>query len=270
MADTIKLTFDLGGTNTRIAIIDNGSIGRMDKFLTPADSEAGIAALIESAQKLASGKTITGICGDVSGITKDNVIYHLPNLPRWDKAPLARRLQQAFNTPVTIFNDVELIGLGEYLYGAGKGEANMFYLTVSTGVGGALIRNGEIDRGEYNMEVGHQIIDGGRELEELISGTAVEKKYGIHPGELTDEKALEELADTLATGLYNVALHLSPECVVLGGAMIVGRNPIPIKRTEETLKKMIGKYYPSAPRIKKATLGDQGGLYGGMGCLARD
>jgi len=269
MTDTIKLTFDLGGTNTRVAEVDHGSLGTANKFLTPEDPEEGIAALIESAKKLANGRAVTGICGDVSGITKENTIYHLPNLLRWDKAPLAERLREAFNAPVTIFNDVELVGLGEYLYGAGKGEGSMVYLSVSTGVGGALIKNGEIERGEYNMEVGHQIIDGGRELEELISGTAVEKKYGIHPSALTDKKALNELADTLATGLYNITLHLSPRCIVLGGAMIAGKNPIPIERTEETLKSMVAKYYPSAPRIKKAMLGDQGGLYGGMGCLER-
>jgi len=110
---------------------------------------------------------------------------------------------------------------------------------------------------------------GDADLESLVSGTAVRKKYGIEPKDLGSLDIRNGLADTLAEGLRQVIARWAPETIVLGGSMIVGINPIPLARVEETLSTLL-KGGSTVPRIKMAELGDNGGLWGGIALLKRD
>jgi glucokinase len=112
------------------------------------------------------------------------VIYSPPNLPGWDNVPLRDVLQQQFNRPTIIENDAHTAGLGEYMFGAGRGSKYMVYLTVSTGIGGGIIIDGKIVEGANGTagELGHMTIDWHGErctcgnigcLEYLASGTAI-------------------------------------------------------------------------------------------------
>jgi len=264
------IVFDIGGTKTRIARVADGALADIGSFRTEEEPEAGLEALIKAVRGLVNSSLSIALAGDTSGIIEDGIVVHSPHLPHWDGFPLQKRLTEAIGAPVKVFNDAELVALGEYVHGAGEGTGGMLYVTVSTGVGGAYIEHGAICRGRYNAEFGHQIVDGGKELEALISGTAVHERYGIHPKDLSDERILGALADTLAMGLYNSTLHFSPSLIVLGGSMIVGQNAIPLARVEEALTNLLKKYYPTAPRIKKAALGDLGGLWGGMAYLEKN
>lgn len=260
-----NIVFDIGGMRTRVARVVGEELEETYIFDTPKNPKEGLPLLVDSIRKVAGDCEIDELCGDMSGIVKNGIIYISPNLPEWNGTHIVRELQKAFDgAPTRLFNDAELVALGEYFYGAGKDESNIAFMTVSTGVGAVHVLNGAVDRGQYNAEIGHSIIDDGLELEELISGTAVAKKFGIHPKDLSDKNELEKLADYLALGLYNLTLFWSPKVIVLGGSMITGNNPIPLKRTQETLTTLVSKYYPDTPEIRKATLGDQGGLYGGV------
>jgi predicted NBD/HSP70 family sugar kinase len=182
-------------------------------------------------------------------------------LASWNNVPIRNTLEKEFNVPVAMAHDAGAIGLAEFFEGAGRGATICAYITVSTGVGGDRITQGSIDVSTYNPEIGSQLVNG-EKWEQLISGTAVKKKYGIEPWELDSIDERNALADILAQGLYNTCLHWSPDTIVLGGSMIVGKNPIPIDRVQETLVKML-TMYPKAPVIKMAQLGDNGGLVGG-------
>lgn len=265
----MNIVFDLGGTNLRVAeSLEDGSIGDVRKIKTPQDPQECVAALIRMAQEIAKDTRIFTIVGGVAGVVKDGVVVWEPNLPGgWADIPLGSLLKDALQGTPILFNDTALVGLGEAHRGAGRGSQIMAYVTVSTGVGGARIVHGNIDEATYGFEIGHQIVNG-RELEQLISGTAVKKNYGIDPWELDDLDARNDLADILATGLYNSVLHWSPDTIVLGGSMIVGKNPIPVSRVSQTLKKLL-VMYPQAPLIKMAELKDEGGLYGASTYIQR-
>jgi predicted NBD/HSP70 family sugar kinase len=164
------------------------------------------------------------------------------------------------------------VALGEAHFGAGQGDAIMAYLTVSTGVGGARIVDGHIDRSTFGFEPGHQFLDVDRtpwpdlvngEAGELISGTATERRFGMKPYKVTDPAVWEELARLTAYMLANTIMHWSPNTVVLGGSMIVGDPAIPIDRIEHYLSEVL-TIFPERPLVKKATLGACGGLYGAM------
>ena len=101
------------------------------------------------------------------------------------------------------------------------------------------------------------------DLEKYISGRGVEQRFGKSAEEIDDPKVWEELAEWFAVGLNNTIVHWSPDVLVLGGSMIIKDVGIPVGRVEYHLKNIV-KIFPELPDIKKAELGDVGGLYGGL------
>ena len=111
----------------------------------------------------------------------------------------------------------------------------------------------------------HGITIGGVALEDLVSGTAVRKKFGVHPKDLSSLPEREKLADTLAEGLRLTLLRWPTGLFVIGGSMIVGQNPIPLDRVRAALAASLQDH--NVPEIKMAELGDNGGLWGGIALL---
>ena len=262
--------FDLGGTNVRIGVSRDGSnVDASHTVPTPPKFEDGVGTIEHAAKEMLRGAAASAVVGGV-GWTLDPAHASIfkstkANFLGWNGKPLREELTKRFSAPVRLENDVSLVGLGEAHVGGGKGSAILAYVTVSTGVNGVRIVDGRIDRATYGFETGKQIISEGR-LEELVSGAAVQKKFGIHPKELDSLDERNKLADLLAEGLYNTCLHWSPDRIVLGGSMIIGANPIPIPRTRETLARLL-TIYPEVPEIRMAALGDEGGLQGARICV---
>ena len=124
--------------------------------------------------------------------------------------------------------------------------------------------NKEIDEHAYGFEPGNELIDMEHSLEDLVSGSSVEDRFGKKPYEIPQEDHLwDELAEKLAFGLHNSIVHWSPDSIVLGGSMIVGDPAISVVDIEKHLKD-ISKVYPTLPKVRKATLGAVGGLHGAL------
>ena len=254
---------DIGGTNMRVATASADSLGEIKKVPTPKNPSEGIATFVALARECARGEKITALAGCVAGnVSDEGVISDAHNLRAWEGTNIVQELSGALGVPVRIVNDAALAGLGEAYAGAGRGTSALVYITVSTGVGGGWIVDGKIAAAGSvaNIKVGE--ID----LEDLVSGTAVTKKFGIHPKDLDSLEERNKLAEALAEGLRVVTLRWSPETIVLGGSMILGKNPIPISRVQESLNKLLPQY-PKPPLIKMAELGDNGGLWGGIALL---
>ncbi|MFO0718887.1 MAG: ROK family protein [Candidatus Paceibacterota bacterium] len=272
------LLFDIGGTNTRVAFSKDGKdIGEPVVFPTPQDFEEAMKAMKKALVDLGVAVGSFKIaCGGVPGVF-DKVAGSLtfsPNLPDWVGKALREKLFQSFGVPVHIENDASLVGLGEAHYGAGKGFSIVEYITVSTGVGGARIVDGKIDEKSVGFEPGQEVMTFGAEnvgtssgekttFENAVSGTALEKRFGKKPKEVTDPQVWEELAEKLAFGLHNTIVLWSPDVLVLGGSMIVGDPAISVERTDFYLQKML-KIFPKPPILKKAELGALGGLWGAL------
>jgi glucokinase len=274
------ILFDIGGTNMRLAAShDKKTFGEPIIIPTPKDFEDGIRVFNDLARKLAEGKPIKGAAGGVSAsLSRDRrILLDAPHHYGWNGKPLADALERAIGAPVYLENDAAVVGLGEAAAGAGRGERIVAYITISTGVGGARIVDGKIDVSAMGFEPGHQIIDaggalrensvGGRgvDLEGLISGTALTERYGKKPYELTDEKFWDEMARLTAYGINNTIVHWSPDVVVLGGSMMK-KIGIPVDRVEAYLRGIL-HIFPELPKIKKAELGDIGGLHGALAFL---
>jgi len=272
----MHLLFDIGGTKMRLAISRDLESFEDPLILdTPDSYEEGIKLLIDSARKLSGGENIKSAAGGVAGpLNKEKTkLVGGPNLGDWVGNTIAQDISLGVGAPVYLNNDTALVGLGEAHAGAGGGFSVVAYITVSTGVGGVRVVDGVIDEASIGFEPGHQIIDAdktlcpeceGNDLESLISGTAIEKRFGKKPYEIKDEKLWEEtLPEFLAYGLNNTVMHWSPDVIVLGGSMVVGDPAISVPATEKYLKDIV-KIIPKIPEIKSAQLGDLGGLHGAV------
>lgn len=251
------IVFDIGGTNMRVAGVEDGVLGDVTKVPTPQDPDAGVATLVEIAKQIAGKRIIDAAAGDFAGnIDTEGGVSGARNLQRWQGRAITREFSQELGAPVKIANDCIVAGLGELKFGAGKGFSNIAYMTVSTGVGGSLINEADPPRSPVLSDLQLPIGD----LEGLISGTAVRKKFGIEPKNLDSLDERNKLADILARGLSEIVAVWPCEAVILGGSMITGINPIPLDRVIATFSSLM----PNPPAIKMAELGDTGGLHGGM------
>lgn len=274
------IVFDIGGTKTRVASTrDLHTIRCIEKYDTPQSYNEGMRAIEQSIRAVGNGERICGIAGGIRGPLnhEKSGIVSETKLSDWVGRSLTNHLATAYpNIPVYLENDTALVGLGEVHFGAGKGYPIVAYHTVSTGVGGARFVNGAIDVTSVGFEPGHQILDLDQTilgnhtpatLENLVSGTALEKRRGVKPYEISqDDHVWSELASYLAGGLKNTIVYWSPDIIVLGGSMIVGNPRILLEDIITQTKKVLGTLVP-CPVIIDALLKDEGGLYGAMALL---
>jgi glucokinase len=262
----MEIIFDIGGTQTRVAKVKNAmEFSEPVLYPTPKTYKEGISTLISTIYTLASGESVQKIVGGFPGtITIAKQILDAPNLPLWVQKPFILDLQNAFQeATIYLENDAAMVGLGEALKGSGIGFEVVAYVTVSTGVGGARIVNGEIDRVAQGFEIGKQMLEPYQEnLESLIGGHSLETKLGKKAETITDKTFWDDKAKILATGLEAVVRKWNPDAIVVGGPMLndVG---IDILKVEEYLALQLG----FVPVIKKAILKSFGGLEGSLAYL---
>ncbi|MBI4674387.1 MAG: ROK family protein [Chloroflexi bacterium] len=187
------LAFDFGGTKNTCAAFERDAAGAyqlaaLERRASPPDADGAYdyATMCELARGLLRGRAPDAIGVSFGGPVRASagwvVLSH--HVPGWENTPLRDQLASLFETRVVVDNDANVAALGEARFGAGQGCASLFYVTVSTGVGGGWILNGEIYRGANELagEIGHIVIapDGppcvcGRRgcVEQLACGPAI-------------------------------------------------------------------------------------------------
>jgi len=250
----------------RLAVSKDGKrIGKIKIVQTPKDFSRATKLFKEIAFELTGTKKITAVVGGIAGVMdKERTKLVAGNIP-WSNKPLKREMERQLTAPVIIENDAALAGLGETVYGAAKGYPVVVYITVSSGVGGAMIVNQKIVENAMGFEPGRQIIDykhPKKLLQDYVSGTAIRKKYRKHPSKVTSPRVWDETAKLLAIGLHNTLIHWSPDIVVVGGSMVLKRPGVSLRKVSTYLKKTLP--FPRMPVVKQAVLGDLGGLYGAL------
>lgn len=260
----MKIVFDIGGTSTRVARRAEDGLGDIRKVPTPQRPEEGIPALAKLIRECAGSEPLEAAAGGFPGVMADGTIHYAPNLPKWKGVDLSAELSNLLEVSVEVMNDADCAALGEASRGAGVGFRVVAYVGVGTGIGCGRIVEGRIDTGAYDLEAGHQIIDArsGEALEELASGRAFEKRFGVHPRE-APRRGYVEMTPILSAGLYNMVLHWSPEVLVLGGSMMNEDNGYRLRDIGTALERF-PKVYPKLPPLRAALLKDEAGLYGAM------
>lgn len=164
MSTTIGI--DVGGT-----FIKGGRIGKdgsvLEELRVPSRAEEGpelvVGQIIHVAKHLASTAQIAGIGIGMPGLVSvdRNTVKYPPNFTGWGIVPLATRVSHAAGLPVVVDNDANCAAIGEAAFGAGSGISHFILATLGTGLGGGIIVDGKIFRGETGAagEIGHTTID---------------------------------------------------------------------------------------------------------------
>jgi len=180
---------DLGGTNIKIGIVsDKGKLIKKTSIKTEA--EGGPKKIISNIKKcideiLVKNKyKIRGIGIGCPGVvsTKKGTVENPPNLPGWEKVNLGSLLKKELGISVHVENDANAAAIGELIFGAGKKYSSFIMVTLGTGVGGGIVFNKKIFRGEFGAagEIGHISIDADGQQCNCGSTGCIEAYIGNH------------------------------------------------------------------------------------------
>ena len=259
------LSFDVGGTKTKYSLIDkNGKILESGNFLTE-DNKKIIFSNIEEIVKEFQKKrySIEGLAFSMPGVIDVKKGYMITGGALHDLYNFAfkEELEKYLGIPVELENDVNCVALAEKWLGNAKECQNFICLTVGTGVGGAIYIDGKMVRGSKYAagEFGFMITDRRENYEEAslsMSGSVrggliqtYSKRKGVNWKEITGERIfelaqlgdivaieiIEEFYNSLAYSIYNLAVSLNPEKILIGGE---------ITKREDFIEK-IGKKNPN-------------------------
>jgi len=161
------LALDFGGTKHAAAVAVRGERQWRGQRRVPAprgaEAAADRAVMFALARELLAGQrpAAVGVSfgGPVDFTTGTVRLSH--HVRGWENAPLQAMLEAEFGAPARVDNDANVAALGEHRFGAGQGCDSLLYMTVSTGVGGGWILNGQPWRGHDGMagEIGHMVVD---------------------------------------------------------------------------------------------------------------
>lgn len=288
------LGIDLGGTQIKCGVVENGKILCQRVCDTPAGGYAAVTA-----RMAAQAGLLAEMCGGVEYIglgapglidTGAGVVRYSNNIG-WRDAPVKKDLETALSRPVRLANDAQCAALGEALYGAGQGCRRMAMLTIGTGVGGGFVRDGELETDGYGSMAyifGHSIIayDGklcncGRRgcLEAYSSAGAVAKRgervfakkksvreifEAARGGDALALDIVREFLDYLSAGVVNLANILRPQMIVIGGG-VSGSCDMILPVLNEALEHGVYGYEYAPVRAVCAQLGNSAGLVGAAG-----
>ena len=165
--DKWAIGVDLGGTKVEVGIVsNNGMLMSRLRIATPADKSpesivknivATVSEICAKNPKLIPETIGIGVAGQVE--KKGGSVVYAPNL-EWHNVNLQQQLEQELHKPVAIINDVKAAAWGEWLYGGGVGYDNIVCIFVGTGIGGAIVSNGQMMEGCNNTagEIGHMVL----------------------------------------------------------------------------------------------------------------
>jgi glucokinase len=163
----LTIGIDVGGTKIAAGVVDpDGAIVARTNRDTPADSvDQTAAAICDAAAELIAGHDVEAVGIGAAGFVSSDrsTVLFAPNLA-WRDEPLGARVAETLRIPVVVENDANCAAWGEFAFGAAKDVEHMVCVTVGTGIGGGVVIDGELVRGEHGVaaELGHmRVVPGG-------------------------------------------------------------------------------------------------------------
>ncbi len=274
----VYVGLDIGGTKIMVAAADReGNILRRARTATSTSLEEDLANINNMIGEVAADDEILGMGAAIGGpLDWEQGIVSPLHQPAWRNIPLQVLMESRWSCPFHVDVDTNVAAVGEYRWG-GVSAKRFLYLTLSTGMGGGFLVDGDIYRGQEGAhpEVGHQSIHfrctnpsavqcecGAPDcLEALISGNGIRRIYGKPAEELGPEE-WEEVAYNLGQGLRNVAALYAPDLIRIGGGVAVGGGENFIRRAQEVMEEHLKLVPP--PHVALSDLGYDTALRGAI------
>lgn len=286
---------DIGGTNTRIALIDEAyEIIQRIQFPTDVNNpHATLQKIQETVQSFSVAITGVGLSCPGPLDLKQGIILDTPNLKGgWHGLAVSKELSARLKVPVFLENDANLACLAEAVLGQGKDYSYVQFLTISTGLGSGLVIDKKIYQGAHGFahEIANiplwrngpshgSIYPGG--VEAICSGTAITtraKKAGLdveHAGDVyslacsqnqTAIDIMEDAKEYLANTIAIIYAFVDPEIVILGGSVAI-KIPGFVEDVEQRVKTKVYPNIQPLVKVVKTNLSEDSGLLGAA-CLA--
>jgi len=280
---------DIGGTKIAVGMVNaEGNILAHTESPTAPEHgpQAGLASIVEMLQdvKQRAGGNLEGVgigcTGPVNPLTGE--LERVEFLPEWEGLNLVAEIKKNFGVTAALENDADAAALGEFAWGAGRGTRRFIYVTVSTGIGGGIVFDGQLYRGVdgAHPELGHHVIDpsgpkcfcGARGCwESLASGPALAARGGqataravceaAERGDSVARAVVEAEARYLGMGLANLVTLFVPDVIALGGGVMQSRHLF-WREIERTIQENCGLVPFEKTRLVPAQLAGNVGLAG--------
>jgi len=297
---------DFGGTSVKIALVDErGTLHTEKRIITEhvRNRDEWLDKVCGEIEVMRSGQPVCGVGVGVPGFVDYDrgFIYDLANVPGWTGVPLADLLEKRLNLPVRIDNDVNAMAVGECTFGAGRTFQHAVFVTLGTGVGGAILINNQLYRGAHSMagEIGHVSIDmygrtspqGRGGLEQYVGNRriveraveALEKgrpslidtlckgdrnqispkliKEAASQGDALALEILDFVTDCIATAFASISYILQPQAFIVGGGVAQEADML-FDLLRKHLKERLSPHFSQRLEIKAAELGGNAGMIG--------
>lgn len=259
------LAVDIGGTKTLLALFsDSGRLLESARFETPSEYPDFLEKLDKTYVNLQhdTAKLVTCVAGAPGRIDRDKgVVVAFGNLG-WENVPLQRDLKKIIGAPTAIENDANLAGLSEAIL-IQHAFKKVLYVTISTGIGGIIIKDCKITPDYADMEIGHMVFEHEGKImkwQDFASGHAIYEKYGKKASEIEDSADWYAISRHIALGLTNALANLTPDVVVIGGG--VGSH---FEKYADPLHEALMLYCSkliTLPPLRKALRAEEAVIYG--------
>lgn len=223
---------DLGGTNVRAGLVENGKVIKHASSRIPkseSDPKPVLECIVEVVNQVFTDK-VKGIGLGVPGVMdkEEGIIRAITNIPSFTDIPIKQILNNEFKVPVFIDNDVNCFVLGEKFFGAGKQFRNVVGLSLGTGLGTGIITGNKLleDANGGSGEFGEvPYLDAN--LEAYCSGQYFRDNLGItgeeayKKADVGDEKVLNaylEYGEHIGKAIHIILLAFDPQAVIIGGS----------------------------------------------------
>ena len=262
------VSIDIGGTAIKYGIIYEDAEIICKRSMKTEAWKGGPAILqkvtgIVEEMKQEAQEEISGICISTAGMvdTKEgSIFYSAPLIPNYAGTQFKKTLEEMFQVPCEVENDVNCAGLAENRSGAAKGAKIALVLTIGTGFGGCIVIDGNLFHGFSNSacEVGYMHMDDS-DFQTLGAASILTKKVAAWKGEPAENwsgyhifeeakkgdkicnRAIDEMTDVLGKGIANICYVVNPEVVVLGGGIMAQEAFL-----KDKIEKAVEKYLVSS------------------------
>jgi glucokinase len=287
------LVADLGASNVRTALVDAAGVihHRYATRTDPADPIGSLLACLRRSAAGAAGAGTVGVAVAALGpldLAAGTLERESTLLPGSEPLAITGPVAGATGLPVVLERDTVVATLGEAAYGAARGVADFLYLTVSTGIGAAVVSGGRVLTGAHGLagEVGHLPVDLAGPvcgcgltgcLEVLAAGSGIAAAGGrdarevaaaAEAGEPAAAAVLRRARAAFAAALVGLVNAFDPALVVVGGSVARGQGDLLLGPARDAVRRhAYGRAARSVP-IVPAALGDDAGLAGGAALAA--
>ncbi len=229
---------DLGGTKVAAGKISSGVLTEQVQLPIDQSSEDPMDAvrLIRKLIQELIDEGVKGIGVGVPGLVNRDrgIVYDVLNIPNWKEIPLKSLLEEQFRIPVYIDNDANCFAMGEYRFGSHSGHDDFVGITLGTGMGSGIIKNGELlpDAHCCSGEFGTMpYLDG--MYENYTSGMYFKLKYGKNGQEVAEKalagepwalQAYREMGMHLGKAIQTIIMSVDPPVIIIGGSVAKARE----------------------------------------------